>query len=153
MKKLFLILFCMVSLSAFAQPRFGIRPHADKSGKTVDYAYLTPEYVDTLKLVPNAYETIIVGAQLAGDQVVTINSTYAKPGDKLYIVFKADGNIRTLTFSTGFQQLVLKYIGQFNSTTLYPNISVWPNERALLTFMYDGTDWLEMTEVYDINND
>ncbi|CAB4218971.1 hypothetical protein UFOVP1596_59, partial [uncultured Caudovirales phage] len=118
MKKfIYIALTVFISMGALAQtptPRFGTRPHADKSGKTVDYAYLTPDYVDTLNLVPNAYETIIVGAQLAGDQVVTINSTYAKPGDKLYIVFKADGNIRTLTFSTGFQQLVLKYIGQFN---------------------------------------
>ena len=144
----------MVSLSAFAQPRFGIRPHADKSGKTVDYAYLTPEYVDTLKLVPNAYETIIVGAQLAGDQVVTINSTYAKPGDKLYMVFKADGSNRNVYLRSGFQELILKLIGSSNiNPSDFPNFPVFANERTFLTFMFDGTDWLEMTEVVDVNND
>lgn len=141
MKKLFLIsLFLITALAGFSQtytPRFGITPNDDNTGRALTYKYVAISQaagVDTLKLKPNGYETIINTPTALNDSICLqiTSTTTSKAGDKIFISLVADGTARKFKF-TGTNIVVLG------------TATVAISKRATIVLVFDGTKWVEVS--------
>jgi hypothetical protein len=127
-----LIVGLAFTATSFAQsPRFGTTSRQDNTGRVLTYGYAAISYDDTVTVVPNAYETIYKYTTLTGNSLVYATETNAKIGDKVYFLFNlGSGGARTVTFGTGF----------IASATLVVDSA----QAATITFMYNGSDYIEI---------
>lgn len=110
--------------------RCGVGPNQDMTGRNYKYALVQPDYAATIALAtPQATETLVQPGQLTGAATITIDVTDAYLGDKVIILFKADGTGRTVTFTTGFK----------TSAT----VVVAANKFASIAFIFDGVQFVE----------
>jgi hypothetical protein len=132
MKKFLLIGFLSIlTIGLTAQttvPRFGIDKHNDNTGRVLTYGYLTPTFTTTLKVTPNAYETIVATASLTGACTINATVTSCYAGDKLTFILQAD----TLTAGR-----VVTLGGNFVYKASGSTITVAANKRATISFIFD----------------
>jgi len=114
-----------------ANPRFGITPNDDNTGRVITYSYYNPAYAATLLVAPNASCTSYVVQQLTGAATINSSTGNAMPLDKITFLFNADSSNRVVTFGTGFS----------TSGTL----TVTASKKASASFMYDGTSFVEVS--------
>jgi len=143
MKKLIFLLAIIatmfaVQIEAQAQ-RFGTLKNQDNTYRALNVGlinYTIAAGVDTIKAIPNAFETHVrVTTTLTDSVAFQIKATTnSKLGDKIYLQARSDGSTRKLKLVSSTNLIV-------GSTT---SISLVANKSAILTFYYDGTRWLEV---------
>lgn len=116
------------------QPRYGIVPGDDNTGRVLTNFYLEPAYATTLVLNPhvsflhvNMSTTLGV---LTGALAVSATVTNAVVGDEVSFNFVSDSaGSHAVTFGAGFK----------SSGTITPAASKF----ASITFKFDGTNFVE----------
>ena len=108
----------------------------DASSKTV---YRTPSFPvvevitsgtgSTIAIATLHPVTIVEQALATATPTINITSTDPHPGDRLILKLTADGTTRVVTFGTGFKST--------------GTISVTASSLFVVTFIYDGTNWVE----------
>jgi hypothetical protein len=119
-------------------PRFAGEAGKDNTERLVKNDYQTPAYAATLTIVPkvNIGKTLVIPATLTG--AVTLNigvgSATTDPfvGDTMTFILTSDTTSRTVTFGTGITA---------TSVSIAPAIS----KSATITFMFNGTAWMEVS--------
>ena len=95
--------------------------------------FLTPAFAATIALAVYASYTLVQPAVLTGVVTFSVNvgsaSTGPYVGDKIDFLLTPDGTSRVVTFGTGFAP---------NGT-----ISVTTAKFASISFMFNGTSWIE----------
>jgi len=114
-----------------SNPRFGITPSDDNTGRVITYSYYNPAYASTIAVAPNASSTSYIVQQLTGALTLTASTGAALPLDKITFVFSSDSTNRVVTFGTGFS----------SSGTL----TVTASKKATASFVYDGTSFVELS--------
>lgn len=85
--------------------RYGVVPGSDNKYTTVHKETQNPAYALTLAIVaqsPDSTEVVVDVKTLTGALTVTADVNQPYTGDKLVMLFKADGSSRVVTPSTGF---------------------------------------------------
>ena len=114
-----------------ANPRFGITPNDDNTGRVITYSYYNPAYASTLLVAPDASSTTYLVQQLTGAVTISASTGNAVPLDVITFLFNADSSNRAVTFSTGF------------STA--GTLTVTASKKASASFMFDGTSFVEVS--------
>lgn len=140
MKKLFSLIFILsFAVAAIAQstlPRFGTKPNQSNTGQFLTYkmtGYTFVSGADSLKLSPNAFQTIIAPDSLADSlmvKIVSVKSSYL--GDKIYFTAVAKGASRKV-------KLVTTNLSSAGTLTCLQN------KRITIVFIFDGVKWVEVT--------
>lgn len=102
----------------------------DNTGRLYTYDHQSPAYAATIALAPNASETLVTPGQLTGNLTINVTETNCQIGDKLIILFTTDGTQRTVTYGTNMK----------SAGTQASNV----NDPMSATFIYDGTDFVEV---------
>lgn len=142
MKKLIFLLAVIanmfaVQIEAQAQ-RFGTLKNQDNTYRALNIGlinYTIAAGVDTIKAIPNAFETHVrVTTTLTDSVAFQIKATTnSKLGDKIYITVRSDASTRKF-------KLVSNTLLAVGATT---SISLAANKSFVMTLYYDGTRWLE----------
>lgn len=115
--------------------RFTGAANKDNTERIVKNDYQAPAYAASIALAikPSCAKTLVVLA-LTGALTLTIgvgtSTTPPYVGDEVTVLAASDGTSRIITFSTGF----LPTAGTFSVTTA---------KHASITFIFNGTGWLE----------
>ncbi len=144
---LFLLSICLLTFTAsFAQsitPRFGVGKNQDNTGRVLTYNFVNTAEVagsDTIKLVPNAFETLVVPSNAIIDSISYSLKvlTTSQVGDVIIFNFlNSSGSGHKVKFvGTGWQ---------FSSSG--SSITLTTVKRAAITFRFDGAAWLETGRV------
>ena len=138
MKNLFSIIFLLlISASVFGQktvPRFGIKPNEDNTGRVLTYNYQVYTFVagvDSLKLSPNAYQTIVNAGAMVDSltiQFKNIKSSYV--GDMLSVIGYGSG---------ASYKLKVGVTNCASSGVLVTGVGKYVTVR----FIFDGIKWVE----------
>jgi hypothetical protein len=149
MKKLLFAVLILFSGLAFGQsytPRFGITPNQDNTGRVLTFkqvAAATPSAgVDTLKFIPNAWETDVVSKVALTDSLIVQfkSNAYSQAGDVAKFYLKADATNRKVRFiSNGTNYVYTSSSGTF--------ITILATKRGYIEFIFSGDAWIETTRV------
>jgi uncharacterized transporter YbjL len=126
-----------VQIEAQAQ-RFGTLKNQDNTYRALNIGlinYTLVTGVDTIKAIPNAFETHVkVSTTLSDSCAFQIKATtYSKLGDKIYICARSDASTRKFKLVSNTNLIT-------GSTT---SISLVANKSLVLVLYYDGTRWIE----------
>ena len=142
MKNFLFIIFALITFSVSAQsvnPRFGIVKSDDNTGRVLTYKFNNTNDAigaDTVKLSPNAWETLVVPS-------ATITDSLSYSLRSLSTSYTGDFLIFSFTNSTGANHKI-KFVGagwQFSSSG--SSITLTTAKKARISFMFDGTVWIE----------
>ena len=141
MKKIILsIVFILGAFAMNAQhtdTRFGVAPNYDNTYRTLTLQSVGYTFVagpDTLKLTPNAFETIVnVGAMVDSLQIQFKNIKSSWVGDKVRVIGYGSGASRKLNFVAGTNMSV--GVTLTAASTKYISIQ----------FIFDGIKWVEIS--------
>ncbi len=151
MKKLFsliaIALLCVtVSNGQFLTARWGSGPPSnDNTGRVLTYAINTvadAKFMDTIKLVPNAFQTFIIPSAKVQDSVAYIikSNALSYAGDQLTFVFQMGA-------TTGCIEWLNQGSGK-NTFSTAAGDSIFhnsvANKHAAITFQFDGVNWEEI---------
>jgi hypothetical protein len=139
MKKFIGIIILLLSVSLLSAqstvPRFGVNPlHQGNTGFSLTYAYVAQTDVagyDSVKVAPNAYETIY-NLTISTDSLRfgSPNCTASHLGDVMRVIVQGTATGKTLTFKSPY------IIGQGTLTTT-------TKMKAVISFIFDGAKWVE----------
>jgi hypothetical protein len=119
-------------------PRFTGEAGKDNTERLVKNDYRTPAYAAALTITPatNCAKSLIVPATLTGAMTLNIGVGLAATdpfvGDTMTFILTSDATSRTVTFGTGITA---------TSVSIAPAIS----KSATITFMFNGTAWMEVS--------
>lgn len=146
-KYIFLILSIGLLIScAFAQsttPRFGTTKNQDNTGRILTYKFVSTADAtgaDTVKLVPSAWETLIIPS-------ATIKDSLSYSLSSITNCYAGDIMICSFTNSSGSGHKI-KFVGsnwQFGSSG--SSITLTASKRANITFAFDGAAWVEISRI------
>jgi hypothetical protein len=148
MKKIFglitIITFCAVLSAQNAFPRFSTTPNGNNTGSGLTYGYFHVNVNligtrDTIVLVPSFFSTIYNTDTLKHALVDSFKTFNAYLGDCVSQRFVAD------TLSAGRNVTFVRTIK--NAGTL----TVPKSKKAIIQFMFDGTNWIETKRVITTN--
>lgn len=135
MKKLAAILILGIGLSLnlasqSGTPRYGASgdKNADNTGRVLTYNMTLTTFTSTLKVTPNAYETVVSTTSLTGACTINATVTACHGGDKLILLLQAD----TLTAGR-----VVTLGGNFIYKASGSTITVAANKSASAYFIFD----------------
>lgn len=115
--------------------RFAQGANNDNTFRTKIQDAFIKAYASTIALVLNADLTQVLVAQLTGAVTITasVGSATQAPfvGDKLELIFSADGTNRVVTFGTGFAST--------------GTLTVAASKKATAVFIFDGAAWVEVS--------
>ena len=133
MKKIIPFLFICLSFSGFAQKgyRYSVVPGTDNTFLMTSKEAKVIPYAATATVIPTQEQTTYNFNQLTGAISVYANVTKSYTGDRMTVIFHADGSNRTVTFSTGFTS---------NGT-----LTVTASTYSSALFVFDGVAWYEQT--------
>lgn len=114
-----------------ANPRFGITPSDDNTGRVITYSYYNPAYASTISVAPNASSTSYIVQQLTGALTINASVGAALPLDVITFLFNADSSNRVVTFGTGFSSA--------------GTLTVTASKKASASFMFDGASFVELS--------
>lgn len=153
MKKLIFLFLLAFTFSVSAQitaPRFGTTKSQDNTGRVLTYAVVTTTDVtsatlDTITLLPNAYETLVcmktgtVMTNLTDSVCYKFSSTTDK--NKL-------GDIVTFMISKGTGAGKIKFGGsQYVLSTESAAVALAANKSLIMRFRWNGSKWIEEARV------
>lgn len=153
MKKLIFLFLLAFTFSVSAQitaPRFGTTKSQDNTGRVLTYAVVTTTDVtsatlDTITLLPNAYETLVcmktgtVMTNLTDSVCYKFSSTTDK--NKL-------GDIVTFMISKGTGAGKIKFGGsQYVLSTASAAVALAANKSLIMRFRWNGSKWIEEARV------
>ena len=110
-------------------PRFGLTKSDDNTGRVLNFAKLTPAYAASVTIVPNAFKTFVLPADLTGALSLVATVTSSQDCDELVCVFKASAANRIVTFSTGFASA--------------GTLTVLSGKSGSVSFIFNGTAFVE----------
>lgn len=116
-------------------PRFSGAKNADNTDRALQNDYQAPAFAATiaLKIKRNAAQTIVAPATLTGVVTFSVNVGDANNppylGDTILFSLTPDGTTRVVTFGTGFLPTA--------------TLSVTTGKFALISFIFNGTAWVE----------
>lgn len=135
MKKiLFASLACTI-LASTAMAQLGKR-YDRVPGGTNKYAiphkeYSAPAYATPTTITPTSEDNIYNFAQLTGALTLNAAETKAYTGDRMYLLFNADGTDRVVTFNTGYSS--------------QGTLTVPASTYVSVFFVYNGDAWQEIS--------
>jgi hypothetical protein len=105
----------------------------DNSSRGLLNDYQAKAYAASIAVTTDArvHNTLVKVAQLTGALTVTIGVANPLIGDRVTLLFGADGTNRIVTFSTGFASA--------------GTLTVTASKFASAVFMFDGTSWVEVS--------
>lgn len=140
MKRLFSIIFLFsLSFSVIGQhttPRFGTAPNQDNTGRVLTYNYQTYTFVsgvDSLKLVPNAFETFVNAGAMTDSLTIkfsNVKSSYV--GDQVTIYGSGSGASRKLKFDP-------------TNCSVGVTLTAASSKYVSIKFVFDGAKWIEVS--------
>lgn len=134
MKKLLGLLFAISVLFCSAQhtgSRYGVIPEGGGPYQVPNKVIFKPAYAPTINLTTTHEETIVQVGTLTASCAITSSVTNCYYGDKLYMQFYANNSSQTVSFGSNI--------------LASGNLTVAANASASLIFMFDGTNWSEVT--------
>lgn len=135
MKKILFLAIAIVTIAttSFAQhttPRYSTSSSADNTGRVLTLYYSAPAYASTIAIKPRASENTVVVGQLTGNVTITATTVNSYAGDIMRVCFSNRAAADTVTLSTGFK---------VSATT----VAIPSSKYATMTFIFDGTYWIE----------
>lgn len=118
-------------------PRFGITKNQDNTGRGLTYKWATKTDAtgaDSLKIVPNAWSTIVRFSTVTDSVALVVSSTancYA--GDNIQVI------------ATGSSGGKVKFVGTNFQTAGTATLST--GATAVVTLVFSGTKWVEVSRV------
>ena len=112
-----------------ANPRFGITPNDDNTGRVITYSYYNPAYAATLLVAPNDSSTSYIVQELTGALTINASLGTALPLDVITFLFNADTSNRVVTFGTGFSSA--------------GTLTVTASKKGSASFVFDGVSFVE----------
>mgnify|MGYP001616378148 CR=1 FL=1 len=134
MKKIFLFLFVSsLALVSSAQLgyRFSVVPGSPNKYATPYKEIKAVAYATPTTITPFSEDNTYNFAQLTGALTLNVGITKSYTGDRMYLMFNADGTARVVTFNTGF--------------TSEGTLTVPISSYASVLFIFNGSAWQEIS--------
>lgn len=153
MKKLFTIFAICLTLFASAQitaPRFGTTASKDNTGRVLTYAVIsttdvTSATLDTLTIVPNAYETLV--CMKTGTAMTNLTDSVCYKFSSTTTTYKLGDQV-TFMISKGTGAGKIKFGGsQYVLSTASAAVALAANKSLCMRFRWNGSKWIEESRV------
>jgi predicted HAD superfamily phosphohydrolase len=147
-----IVLFCAtVSVAQKTTPRFGTTKNDDNTGRVLTYAIVTTTdlaqaTLDTITLVPSAYETLV--CMKTGTAITNLSDSVCYKFSSTEVNKNRVGDRVTFMISKGTGAGKIKFGGSvYILSTASAAVALAANKSLIMSFIWNGSKWIECERV------